>query len=89
MSEKDFEGFWIDSFSKPTLHNICLNRITPQGHIYLRKDFFKFSSRETISKRRLKAGVEGLIEAEFGIGGEWTEIAQKILSTKRSSKWRK
>jgi arylamine N-acetyltransferase len=82
-SEADFERFWIDSFTKPTLNNICLTMMTPQGHIYFRRDFFKFTSRGTISKRRLKSDVETMIQQEFGISGEWTELAQRVLAEKR------
>ncbi|MFH1312098.1 MAG: arylamine N-acetyltransferase [Candidatus Eisenbacteria bacterium] len=83
VREEDFEGYWIDSFTKPTLNNICLTMMTPQGHIYFRRDFFKFTSRGTISKRRLKDGVESVIREEFGISGEWTELAQRLLMERR------
>jgi hypothetical protein len=49
----------------------------------LRKDFFKFTSPTAVEKRRLAGGRERLIEQEFGIGGEWVEIAQKVLDEKR------
>ena len=82
-SDADFETHWLESFGKPTLNNICLTRMTPRGHIYLRKDFFKFTSPTAVEKRRLAGGREQLIEQEFGIGGEWVEIAQKVLDEKK------
>ena len=82
-SDADFETHWLESFGKPTLNNICLTRMTPRGHIYLRKDFFKFTSPTAVEKRRLAGGRERLIEQEFGIRGEWVEIAQKVLDEKR------
>jgi len=89
VDEADFERHWIESFAKPTLHNICLTRMTPRGHIYLRKDFFKFTSRESIDKRKVKQGVERLIQEEFGIGGDFTRAAHKILAARREATWRK
>ena len=83
VSEEDFESYWVDSFAKPTLNNICLTMMTPQGHIYLRRDFFKFTSRGTISKRKLKHDIESTIRQEFGISGEWTELAQRLLVERR------
>jgi arylamine N-acetyltransferase len=82
--DAQFEQHWLESFAKPTLHNICLTRMTPRGHIYIRKDFFKFTSPTAIEKRRLASGGrERLIEQEFGIAGEWVEAAQQILDTQR------
>jgi hypothetical protein len=89
VSEGDFERYWIESFSKPTLNNICLTRMTPQGHIYLRKDFFKFTSRDGIQKRKVKRDVETLIEDEFGIDGNLTRHAREILLRKREETWRR
>ena len=89
VGEADFERYWIESFTKPTLHNICLTRMTPRGHIYLRKDFFKFTSRESIDKRKVKQDVERLIREEFGIDGDFTRAAQKILAARREATWRK
>ena len=83
VSDGDFETHWLESFSKPTLHNICLTRMTPRGHIYLRKDFFKFTSPTSVEKRHLAGGRERLIEQEFGIGGQWVEMAQKVLDGQR------
>jgi arylamine N-acetyltransferase len=89
VDDADFERHWIESFAKPTLHNICLTRMTPRGHIYLRKDFFKFTSREGIDTRKIKQGVEQLIEEEFGIGGDFTRAARQILAERREAPWPK
>jgi arylamine N-acetyltransferase len=86
VSEEDFEGHWIDSFAKPTLNNICLTMMTPQGHIYFRRDFFKFTSRRTVNKRRLKDDIENVIRKEFGISGEWTDLAQRLLTERRRAR---
>jgi arylamine N-acetyltransferase len=83
-SDAEFEAHWLESFSKPTLNNICLTRMTPRGHIYLRKDFFKFTSPTAVEKRRLAQGRERVIEEEFGIRGEWVEVAQRFLDERRS-----
>jgi arylamine N-acetyltransferase len=85
VSDADFESYWVESFAKPTLNNICLTRMTPQGHIYLRKDFFKFTSREGIEKRKVKHDIERVIEEEFGIGSEFTRTAQDILARRREA----
>jgi arylamine N-acetyltransferase len=78
-ADAEFERHWLASFGKPTLRNICLTRMTPRGHIYLRRDFFKFTSSSAVEKRHIKTGRERLVEEEFGIGGEWLEAAQRVL----------
>jgi arylamine N-acetyltransferase len=83
VSDREFETHWEDSFGKPTLNNICLTRMTDQGHIYLRKDFFKFSSRDSVDKRRLAGNIERFVKDEFGIGEEWTARAREILEGRR------
>jgi arylamine N-acetyltransferase len=83
VPDADFEKHWLESFGKPTLNNICLTRMTPRGHIYLRKDFFKFTSAAAVEKRRISSGREALVQEEFGIRGEWVEVAQRLLDEKR------
>jgi arylamine N-acetyltransferase len=83
VSDREFESHWEDSFTRPTLNNICLTRMTDRGHIYFRKDFFKFSSRDSVDKRRLAGGIEGFVREEFGIAEEWTARAREILEGRR------
>jgi arylamine N-acetyltransferase len=83
VGDEDFERHWVESFFRPTLRTICLTRMTPGGHVYLRKDFYKFTSRKSIDKRKVKHDVERLIEDVFGIKGEWARVAQKILTERR------
>lgn len=86
VADEDFEGYWEASFGKATLNNICLTRMTDQGHLYLRKDFFKLSSRDSVDKHRIAGGVERLIRDEFGIAEEWTARAREILKERRDLK---
>ena len=83
VPDHEFERFWIDSFGKPTLKNICLGRITEEGHLYFRKDFLKFASPTDVKKRRLKHGIEGLISQEFGIDPRWVRMARDVLEHRR------
>jgi arylamine N-acetyltransferase len=89
VGDEDFEGHWVASFAKPTLHNICLTMMTSRGHIYLRKDFFKFTSHREVDKRRLKDDIESFVQENFGIDGRWTDLARKILAERRHSEWGK
>ncbi len=83
--DEKFEEYWLRSFSMPTLRNICLAKITPYGHLYLRKDFFKFASTTTVEKRKIKDDITGVIEEEFGIPGDWVEVAARILEERKTS----
>ncbi len=83
VSDSEFEKYWIESFSKPTLNNICLTKLTPAGHLYLRKDFFKFTSRSGISKGYLKQGLHGFVSNEFGIDARWVDYALALLEKRR------
>jgi arylamine N-acetyltransferase len=89
VSDIDFERHWIESFTKPTLNNVCLTRMTRRGHIYFRKDFYKFTSPEAIDKRRLKDGIESFIADEFGIDPAMTDLAQRLLRERRARPWLK
>jgi arylamine N-acetyltransferase len=90
VPDAEFERYWVESFTKPTLNSICLTRMTPRGHIYLRNDFFKFTSREGIEKRSLGRDIEKIVESEFGIPGDFTAEARRIIKQKRSrEQWRK
>ncbi len=84
VEDRQFEKYWIESFSKPTLRNLCLTRLTPGGHLYLRKDFFKFTSLMGLSKRRISHGIEKVVESEFGIDRKWVDLAGEILRKRRS-----
>lgn len=83
VDDDDFEQFWVRSFGMPTLRNVCLGRITESGHLYLRKDFFKFASPEDITKRRFKDGIDRVIEEEFGIDRKWVGMALDVLEGRR------
>jgi hypothetical protein len=89
VADEDFERHWIASFAKPTLHNICLTMMTSSGHIYLRKDFFKFTSHSEVDKRRLKRDIESFVQENFGIDCQWTDLARKILAERRHRECRK
>lgn len=81
--DDEFERHWTRSFDMPALHNVCLGRITERGHLYLRKDYFKFASPEDITRRRFKTGIERVIEEEFGIDRKWVNMARDVLETRR------
>jgi hypothetical protein len=67
----------------PTLNNVCLGRITGKGHLYLRKDYFKFASTGEIKKRKFKTGIDRVIEEEFGIDRRWVGMAWDVLQARR------
>jgi arylamine N-acetyltransferase len=78
-----FEEHWKRSFGMPTLRNVCLGRITEKGHVYLRKDYFKFASPGEIKKQRFKTGIDRVIEEEFGIDRKWVGMAWDVLEARR------
>lgn len=78
-----FEEHWKRSFDMPTLRNVCLGRITENGHLYLRKNYFKFASLYDIRKRKLKTGIDRVIEEEFGIDRKWVDMAWDVLAARR------
>jgi arylamine N-acetyltransferase len=83
VGDEEFEQHWVESFDMPTLRNVCLGRITEKGHLYLRKDYFKFASRDDVDKRRLRHGVDRVIEEEFGIDRKWVGMAWDVLEARR------
>jgi len=81
--DEEFERHWVESFDMPTLRNVCLGRITEKGHLYLRKDYFKFASCDEVNKRRLRRGIDRTIEEEFGIDRKWVGMAWDVLEARR------
>jgi len=79
----EFERHWAESFDRPTLRNVCLGRITGKGHLYLRKDYFKFASCDDVTKQTLRRGVDRVIEEEFGIDSKWVGMARDVLEARR------
>lgn len=83
VGDEDFEAHWLESFDMPTIRNVCLGRITGKGHLYLRKDYFKFASCDDITRRRFKRGIDRVIEEEFGIDRKWVGMAWDVLQARR------
>jgi arylamine N-acetyltransferase len=79
-----FEDHWVASFRRPTLNQICLTRMTPNGHVYLRRAFLKFTSRGAVDKRKIKGRRSSLIEEIFGIESGLADRAERLLDEKRS-----
>jgi arylamine N-acetyltransferase len=83
VEDSDFETLWIRSFDMPTMRNICVNRMSPDGHVYFRKDYLRITSRRGTDKRRLKGGAGEIVEEIFGIERRWVGEAQDILRQRR------
>ncbi len=84
VSEEDFEQYWMESFYKPSLNQICLYRASPQGHLYLRKNHLRVTTFRGQRKENVRQNLHRTVKTYFGISPHWVEEAASILAERRS-----
>jgi arylamine N-acetyltransferase len=88
VSEEGFERHWIESFSQPSLNNICLYRASHQGHLYLRKNHLRMTTFRGQRKENVRENLHGTIKTYFGISPQWVEEANGILAERKAQRRR-
>jgi arylamine N-acetyltransferase len=86
VSDEDFERFWMDSFSKPSLNQICLYRASPQGHLYLRKNHLRITTFRGQRKDNVRENLHRTVKTYFGISPYWVEQAKSVLAERKSQR---
>lgn len=79
VSDEDFERYWVESFFKPSLSQICLYRVSAQGHLYLRKHHLRVTSFRGQRKENVRESLHRTVKAYFGIAPHWVEEAASVL----------
>ncbi len=83
VSEGEFREHWIASFSKPTMHNILLNRLTEKGQLYVRGNHLRLTSLSEKKRANIRPDYHRQIHDLFGIDPRWVEEALSIVKKQR------
>lgn len=75
----EFLQHWLASFTKPSMHGLCLTRVTKGGLIYIHKNFMRETSAQGKKNSKIKHNYHATIQQLFGINQEMIEIAQGAL----------
>ncbi len=76
---RDFFHHWQQSFFKPGMHGISLTRLTPDGLIFVHKDFMRETSFSGKRNIKIKKNYHEAISRVFGIDKLIIEQAQAAL----------
>jgi len=76
----EFLQYWTASFTMPTMHGICLTRITPKGIIYIHKEFMRQTTEQGKKNFKLKTNYHETVHELFGIDKEVIEQALAALN---------
>ena len=87
VSDEDFERFWVESFSKPTLNQICLYKVTQQGRLYLHRHHLRVSTFRGQRKENVRENLHRTVKTYFGIAPHWVDEAVAVLAERRA-RWR-
>ncbi len=67
VSAEVFRARWIDSFSWAQMRHLCVTKLGPDGHVYVRDKHLRHSTIGRRSQEKLKIDYEGVVERTFGI----------------------
>ncbi|MCF7918613.1 MAG: arylamine N-acetyltransferase [Candidatus Cloacimonetes bacterium] len=76
--QADFVKWWLQSFEKPTMRDLCLTRQEPGGMVYVHNNYFREVTRQGIRKQRLEQNWINQIEAIFGIPVQMLKTAHEL-----------
>jgi arylamine N-acetyltransferase len=82
----EFFRHWRDSFSGPSLHEICVYRATSHGHLYLRRNHLRLTSFRRLEREHIGRDLPRAVEDHFGIDSRWVERAEEALSGRRRAR---
>ena len=76
---EEFLKHWLASFQKPTMHGICLTKITREGLIYIHKSYMRETTFTGKKSTKIKTNYQATIHRLFGIDEQLIEQAQAAL----------
>lgn len=87
VSKANFLRHWQASFSLPMMNSLQLTKLTPGGHLYIRDYHLRLRREDTKINENIRADLEKRIEAEFGIPGDITAEARRLIERMKEG-WR-
>ncbi|NOZ60250.1 MAG: hypothetical protein GXO74_01075 [Calditrichaeota bacterium] len=75
----EFVKHWEASFTKPSMHGICLTKLEKDGMIYIHKNFMRHTTFSDKKNFNIRANYHSTIRSIFGIDEEFVEQARLAL----------
>lgn len=75
----EFLSHWQASFTRSSMHGICLTKIQKHGLIYIHKNFMRETTFTSKQNFNIKKNYHGTIKNIFGINEEYVEEARSAL----------
>ncbi len=76
---EEFLTHWQASFTKPSMHGICLTKIQKDGYIFIHKNFMRETTFTSKKNLNIRQNYHQTIQAIFGIDRQLIEQAQAAL----------
>ena len=77
--KEDFLRHWEASFTRSSMHGICLTKIQKEGMIYIHKDFMRETTFKSKKNYNIKKDYPRVIQNIFGIDQQFVEQAKAAL----------
>jgi arylamine N-acetyltransferase len=87
VSRSTFFRHWKASFSLPMMNSLQLTKLTGGGHLYIRDHHLRLRREDMKFNENIRADLEQRIEAEFGIPGDITAEARRLIERMKEG-WR-
>jgi len=76
---EEFLAHWQASFTKPSMHGICLTKIQKDGYIFIHKNFMRETTFKSKKNFNIRQNYHETIHDIFGIDKQLIESAQGAL----------
>ncbi|MCK4548734.1 MAG: arylamine N-acetyltransferase [Candidatus Krumholzibacteria bacterium] len=87
VSKAIFFRHWQASFALPMMNSLQLTKLTEGGHLYIRDHHLRLRRGDMKLNENIRADLENRIEAEFGIPGDITAEARRLIERMKEG-WR-
>lgn len=78
-SPDEFLAHWQASFTKPSMHGLCLTKIQPDGYIFIHKNFMRETTFTSKKNFDIRQNYHQTIQQIFGIDKQLIEQARAAL----------
>jgi hypothetical protein len=75
----EFMQHWEASFTRPSMHGICLTKLEKDGMIYIHKNFMRHTTFTDKKNFNIRTNYHSVIRSIFGIDEDLVEQARQAL----------
>ncbi len=80
VAPAEFLSHWYASFSRNSMHGICLTRVLPDGLIFVNRNFMRETTFSGKTNFNIRRNYHSTIHEKFGIDKELLEQAEAALA---------